>query len=277
MGPFIAAHFPLAALPAAVYERLLCRLASGYIGWTPYLCGRALTFGAARAVTAPGWPLGDPVEADIESLKPAARERFGISRDAIVIGLAGSLVWNSHRRYCYGLELVKCARLLRRKDIVFLIVGEGSGLPRLREMAGQLLGTRVILPGAVSLNEVLPSLAAMDVGSLPQSMDGVGAFRYTTKIAEYIDARLPVITSRVPMAYDLGQNWMWRLPGAGPWSNTYVEALTALIETFDHDKIAAKRDAIPRQFTAFESTGQIERITVFLKEMLEEKETLRLR
>ena len=59
-------------------------------------------------------------------------------------------------------------------------------------------------------------MAAFDVGALPQSTDGVGSFRYTTKLSEYAAARLPVITSRIPAAYDLGCEWMWRLPGRGP-------------------------------------------------------------
>ena len=64
-------------------------------------------------------------------------------------------------------------------------------------------------------------------------MDGVGMFRYTTKIAEYLAVRLPVITNQVPMAYDLGADWMWRLPGGAPWDEIFLDALVKLVEGFE--------------------------------------------
>ncbi len=39
VGPFIAVHVRCLGWPFAVYERLLCRFSSGFIGWTPYLVG----------------------------------------------------------------------------------------------------------------------------------------------------------------------------------------------------------------------------------------------
>ena len=47
VGPYLALGSRLAGLAGGVYERLLCRRCAGYIGWSPYLAGRALTFGAA--------------------------------------------------------------------------------------------------------------------------------------------------------------------------------------------------------------------------------------
>ena len=58
VGPFMRSHHRVAGFAFELYERLLCRFSAGFIGWTPYLCGRAMTFGAPRAVTAAGWPLG---------------------------------------------------------------------------------------------------------------------------------------------------------------------------------------------------------------------------
>src|SRR5258708_3861512 len=55
IGPFVARQAWWAGPFFALYDRLLCRLCSGYIGWTPYLVGRALTFGAPRAMTAAGF------------------------------------------------------------------------------------------------------------------------------------------------------------------------------------------------------------------------------
>src|SRR5216683_2580170 len=46
VGPYVAGRRPLLGPMFHLYERLLCRLSAGFIGWTPYLTGRALTFGA---------------------------------------------------------------------------------------------------------------------------------------------------------------------------------------------------------------------------------------
>ena len=50
IAPFLSARIPLLSPLFWLYEKLLCRLSSGFIGWTPYLVGRALVrrLGAPR-------------------------------------------------------------------------------------------------------------------------------------------------------------------------------------------------------------------------------------
>ena len=55
IAPFLTARWPMAKCLFELYERTLYRNASGFIGWTPYLVGRALTMGAPRGMTAAGW------------------------------------------------------------------------------------------------------------------------------------------------------------------------------------------------------------------------------
>ncbi len=136
VGPFISAHVPLAGPFAAIYERLLCRFSSGYIGWTPYLCGRALTYGASRAVTAPGWVLGGGTVRDGTASARLKRE-WGIPKGVIVVGILGSLQWNQHRQYCYGLELVKCANLLQRRDVAFSLLAKAPDSRSLGRKRGE--------------------------------------------------------------------------------------------------------------------------------------------
>ena len=272
VGPFMRAHHRLAGLIFEVYERLLCRFSAGFIGWTPYLCGRAMTFGSPRAVTAAGWPLGgDASSVNILETRQKMRAKLGIPQEDLVVGIVGALEWNARKQYCYGWDLVECARRVKRQDVKFVIVGGGSGLDRLRTMAGDLLGKRVFLPGPVPLEEVVPVMCAFDVASLPQSMDGVGMFRYTTKIAEYLAVRLPIITNQVPMAYDLGTDWMWRLPGGAPWDETYLNALAKLVEGLQLADIAEVQARIPEDLPEFREDDQIRRVTAFIAELRSSK------
>jgi len=264
IAPFVRARAPRLAWLAAAYERTLCRWCAGFIGWTPYLAGRALTFGAPRAMTAPNWA---PAATE-EPSREEARDRLSIPQDALVFGLIGSLEWNPRLNYCYGVELVKAEAIATRRDLYVLIVGDGDGRERLAELAGERFGRSVFLPGAVKRDEVPDQLAAMDVASLPQSTDAVGAFRYTTKISEYLASGLPVVTGRLPFAYDLDGGWLWRLPGAAPWDEPYIRALGYLMASLDATELAAKRAAVPRASPIFDRNRQIRAVSAFIEEIL---------
>jgi hypothetical protein len=264
VGPFLAGTRPVLAAPAWLYERLLYRLGAGFIGWTPYLVGRAITLGARRGVTAASWTQLP----ELASGRDEVRDGLGIPRDAVVYGIVGSLDWNAHKGYCYGLELVRAVRRSGREDVAVLVVGGGSGLERLRAEAGDDLGRRVFLPGPVEQRLVTAHLAAIDVGSLPQTLDAVGALRYTTKISEYISARLPIATGRLPLAYDLADAWSWRLPGDTPWSEAYVSALADLMDRLSPADVAAARERVPPELATFDRGDQRRRVAAFVAELL---------
>ena len=251
-----------------LYEHLLYRLSSGFIGWSPYLVGRAITYGAPRGVTAAGFahhPRRTEARQEI-------RAALGIPPDAIVFGLLGALAWTERHGYCYGLELVQAASALTRDDLYVLIVGDGTGKPRLEQLAGPRLGTRILLPGRCALEEVPAYLAAMDLGSLPQSVDPVGALRYTTKIAEYVSAGLPLVTGQLPFAYDFDADWIVRLPGDTPWDPRYVAALTRLMDTVQPADIALLRRRVPASLPEFDEDRQRVRVTAFVRELLEARQ-----
>lgn len=262
VGPYVGLSHRRLAPFAGLYERLLCRWSAGFVGWSPYLVGRALTFGAPRAMTAASWaPPAAPEE------RAARRAALGIPDGAIVFGLVGSLGWNEARGYCYGAELVRALRATDRADLRVLVVGDGSGLGRLRELAGG--DPRVLLPGRVAKEEVAGHLAAIDVASLPQSVDRVGSFRYTTKISEYLAAGLPIATGRIPLAYDLDQGAIWRLPGESPWDPRYVAALTDLMESLDPAELSRRRTAVTRDLPLFDRERQQRLVCEFLEELLD--------
>jgi glycosyltransferase involved in cell wall biosynthesis len=263
VGPYLGSHKRAIRGPALAYEYLLCRGSAGFIGWSPYLAGRALTFGAPRAMTAANWSeLRTGPDA-----RDAVRDELGIPADALVFGLVGSLAWNPRVGYCYGLELVRALREVDRPDLRVLIVGDGDGREELAEAAGRELGERLVLPGAVPRDRVGDFLAAIDVASLPQSVDGVGSFRYTTKISEYLAARLPVVTGQIPLGYDLDDGWLWRLPGEAPWDSRYIDALAALMGSLTRDEAAERARLVPANQPLFDLARQQRQVSDFVTDI----------
>ena len=270
VGPFVGAHVWGLGIPFGLYERMLCRYSAGFIGWTPYLVGRALTFGAPRGMTAAGWVLGQNVS-DLKTARRLVRALWGIREETIVFGLAGAIVRNKRRRYCYGLELVRAIRRVDRDDIAVVIIGDGTGLETLRREAGNDLGKRIFLPGSVPLDGVMESLCGFDVASLPQSTDDVGAFRYTTKISEYQALKLPVLVSRIPAAYDLDEGQFIRLPGSAPWDPIFVKGIADYMERVTQPSL--QREIVPsvdHHDDTFSRETQVNRVTAFVKELFEE-------
>jgi glycosyltransferase involved in cell wall biosynthesis len=271
VGPYVAGRRPLLGPMFHWYERLLCRWSAGFIGWTPYLTGRALTFGAPRAMTAPGWaPF--PLSPDCQvRARARVRNELGISPNDLVFGIVGSLAWTKRVSYCYGLELVRALVRTSRPNLRALIVGDGAGRSQLERAAGKRLGESVILTGQVPREQVPDYLAAMDVASLPQSVDQVGSFRFTTKLPEYVAARLPIVTGQIPLAYDLGDEWLWRFPGKAPWDERYLNALAQLMDRVTFSEVNAKRNAMPDGLAEFDRNKQIGRVTSFVSDLLSER------
>lgn len=271
VAPFLGARVRLLRPVASIYERLLYRSASGFIGWTPYLTGRAISFGSPRAMTAAGWAPYRYDAGELARSRVAARAELGIPEDGLVAGIAGSLAWNKNVGYSYGLELVEAMRRCHRPDAYVLIIGEGEGRKRLERMAGDYLGSRIIFTGNVPRDRVPHYLAAMDIASLPQSVDQVGSVRYTTKLSEYLSVGLPIVTGRLPMAYDLDEGWLWRLPGKAPWDSCYIEALSILIERLGPHELIPKRSAALSRMREFDRERQVSRTTDFIDDLLADR------
>jgi len=265
VGPFMASQRPGLGIPFGLYERLLLRCSAGVIAWTPYLVGRALTLGAPRAMTAAGWA-AQVSSSPPELLRGSVREELGLPQDALVFGIVGSLAWSSRRGYCYGLELVRALRATAREDLRILIVGGGDGAAVLEREGGG--DPRLVLAGPVERRRVPEVLAAIDVASLPQSVDGVGAFRYSTKLSEYLAAGLPVVTGEIPLAYDLDGGWLWRLPGDAPWEDRYVAALAGLMQELQPAELEQRRANVPRAPEAFREEDQRRRVAAFVGDLL---------
>lgn len=267
VAPFVRLAQPALYPAFLLYEWLLCRNASGFVGWTPYVTGRALTFGAPSAMTAPGWAPFPHDAATNERARKRVRAKLGLADDALVFGIVGSLAYSRRVGYCYGLELVRAlAQALDRTELAVVIVGDGDGRARLEAETTSAMRSRLHLTGRVLREEVPDYLAAMDIATLPQSVDDVGSFRYTTKLSEYLAASLAVATNQLPLAYDLPGDWAFRLPGRSPWDPTFVAALAHLMRTVSLEEIFRKRADTAQARAQFQLEPQLQRFTEFILE-----------
>jgi glycosyltransferase involved in cell wall biosynthesis len=225
------------------YEKSLYRHCAGFIGWTPYLTGMALKMGARRAVTVEG-------AADLDVFRPypvseriEMKKRYGLNPDHIVCGVVGSLSWSDRQQYSYGLELVSMMQYLSRTDVSVLIIGDGTGRAKLEERVPPELKDRILFTGRVAENEVVDALNAMDIGFITQTLDGLGSFRLTTKLPEYLGAGLPVAMSPIPGYYDYALNAAWALPPFHPASDKMHRGTATWLDSLERTDIEQKRAA----------------------------------
>lgn len=242
-GFFHATQGPLMGSLFGVYERALYRNSQAFVGWTPYLAGRALELGAPRAITIEGavntrvfHPYPPERRADV-------RVRFGLPQDHLVCGVVGSLNWVPRHQYSYGLELIHILQKLRRSDVSLLIVGDGSGRSELERRLPEGLRSRVVFTGRLTETEVVDAMNAMDIGFITQTLDQLGSYRLTTKLPEYLACGLPVAMSPIPGCYDYLADAGWALPAAHPASDEFASGCAAWLDALtatERERVASK-------------------------------------
>jgi glycosyltransferase involved in cell wall biosynthesis len=263
-GFFRTVKGPLAGALFERYERALYRHSVGYVGWSPYLTGMALKMGAPRGATVEGGVNLRQFRAPSERERADARAALGLDPTHLVCGVVGSLNWTPRQQYCYGLELVGALPHLRRQDVSVVIVGDGDGRPRLEAIIPPALRSRVVFTGRLPAEKVPGVLHAFDVGFITQTLDGLGSYRLTTKLPEYLASEVPVAMSPVPGYFDYVDAAGWPLPGGHPADPAYHAALAVWLDGLGHDDVERRRplarrvaearfdyDALGRRFASF--------------------------
>ncbi len=129
--------------------------------------------------------------------RQATRHALGVSNE-LVVGLIGSTVWSPSLGLTYGWDLVEALGLLRDRPVVGLIVGDGSGIPHLRERARMLdVNHRIRFVGRQPFDTLPDWLSACDVCLSTQTNDLVGQVRTTGKLPLYMANGRFVLASRV--------------------------------------------------------------------------------
>ena len=217
------------------YEKILIKNAACYIGWTPYLTGRAISLGAKKAFTIEGG-------VDSKKFKPLhPKEKNSLKKklklNKLVIGVSGSLVWSAKQQYSYGLELIKILPYLKRTDISVLIIGDGPARSRLESLITDKNRSKVVFTGRISPNDMPKYLSLLDIGLVTQTLDKLGNFRLTTKLPEYLACSVCVAMSPIPGFFD----YLWPngivLPNSHPASNEFTQELAKIVDDLNFGQI----------------------------------------
>lgn len=146
-----------------------------------------------------------PDGVDLEVFAPtdagrAIRGTLNIPEDALVVGVVGSIHWSAERSFAYGLDVIEAVAQLASTRVHVLIVGDGDGLPHLRQRASDRCLECVHFTGRVRHADVPAHILAMDVCVSTQSRDVIGHARTTAKLPEYLACDRFVLSTAVGTA-----------------------------------------------------------------------------
>ncbi|MCS6815885.1 MAG: glycosyltransferase [Blastocatellia bacterium] len=189
----------------------------------------------------------------------------------LVVGVVGSLHWSPRMGFCYGWELIEALARARDVPLVGVIVGDGSGLPILKERARAAgVADRVHFIGRVPLEQLPAYINLMDVCLSTQTNDLVGETRTTGKLPLYLACGRFVVASRVGEAARLLPDEML-LPYEG--RDQYVEALAERLRWLAHHpqvlELGQANVALARQH--FEYAVLVPRLRSILERVLSEE------
>lgn len=119
----------------------------------------------------------------------------------VTLGVVGSCIWSPRWKLCYGWELVETLSLLPPEMADGVFIGDGDGLPWLRQKAKRLgVADRIRFVGRVPYQELPRCLAEIDIALSTQTNDRAGQVRTTGKLPLYLAAGRFVLASRVGTA-----------------------------------------------------------------------------
>ena len=118
--------------------------------------------------------------------------------EVLTVGFVGSLTWSSKSGRCYGSELIEVLCELRDLPVKGIIIGDGSGAPKLRAQARQLgIEDKIVFLGRIPYEDLSRYLCLIDVCLSTQTNDVPGRVRTTGKLPLYLATGRFILASRV--------------------------------------------------------------------------------
>ncbi len=161
-------------------------------------------------------------------------------KNNLLIGVMGTINWNSKYQICYGWELLECLNILKKYKIKGIIIGDGSGLPYLKKKA-QMYGikNKICFLGHLPYKDIPKYLSLFDIGLSTQTNNTVGWFRTTGKLPEYLALNIYIIATKIGEAKRVLNGIGSLLPYNGIKDRTYPNKLAKEIK-----KIYNKRNIL---------------------------------
>ena len=95
-------------------------------------------------------------------------------------------------------------------------MGDGTGRERLERSVRRTCAGAFASRGESPARKVARVLPALDIAFNTQTLDGLGRYRLTAKLPEYLACGVPVAISPVPGFYDYVREAGWALPRGIP-------------------------------------------------------------
>lgn len=140
---------------------------------------------------------------DTDKFMPAdfhtLRRQLGLD-GVLTVGLIGSSVWSEKLQMCYGWDLVETLHLLKDRPVKGIMIGSGSGIPRLQALSKQYkIEDKILFLDHVPYDDLPQYLNVMDICLSTQTNNLVGRVRTTGKLPLYL------ATGRYILASDVGE------------------------------------------------------------------------
>lgn len=198
------------------------------------------------------------------------RRQLGLD-GALTVGVVGSSVWNERLQWCYGLELVEAIRLLKDKAVMGVMIGDGSGIERLKARCREYgIEDRIQFWGYLPYEELAEKLNLLDVCLSTQTNNLVGQVRTTGKLPLYL------ATGRYVLASDVGEAALvlppeMRLPYVGEMDKNYWQQLASRVAALLEQPMALRREAEMRAIAKqhFDYTALAEKLAGAIELVIE--------
>ncbi len=152
---------------------------------------------ARKGVAATVIPDGVDTTMFVPRDRDAARAALGWPQ-TFTVTILGSSVWNPRLQMAYGWDLVDMLALLKDLPVNGVLIGDGSGIDRIRARAeSRGVSDRLHFAGRQPLSALPDYLAASDVCLSTQSNDLVGRVRTTGKLPLYMACGKYILASDV--------------------------------------------------------------------------------
>ena len=189
------------------------------------------------------------------------RGQYGLD-GMLTVGLVGSSVWSEKLSMCYGWELIEMLRLLKSAPVKGIMIGDGSGIARLKARCREYgIEDKVLFLGYVPYEQLPRHLNLIDICLATQTNDLVGQVRTSGKLPLYLATGRYVLASEVgEAAFVLPREML--LPYEGVKDEQYPRRLAERVESILADpkrlESAAGNVALAKEY--FEYTRLAKRL-----------------